>query len=38
VIKQLAKEMLYRVAYAPNIGEYNVAMQELRAYKLELVN
>jgi len=34
--KQLVKEMLYRIAYAPTLGEYNVAMQELRAYKSEL--
>jgi len=34
--KQLVKEMLYRVAYATTLGEYNDAMQELRAYMLEL--
>jgi len=34
--KQLVKEMLYSVAYAATLGEYNDAMQELRAYKLEL--
>jgi len=34
--KRLVKEMLYRVAYAPTLGEYNVAVQELRAYKPEL--
>ena len=25
--------MLYRAAYAPTLGEYNAAVQELRAYK-----
>jgi len=33
---QLVKEMLYRVAYAPTLGEYNAAMQQLRTYKLDL--
>ena len=28
--------MLYRVAYAATPGEYNDAMQELRAYKPDL--
>jgi len=28
--------MLYRVAYATTLGEYNAAMQELRASKPEL--
>ena len=35
--KQLVKEMLYRVAYAPTLGEYNDTMQVLRAYKPEPV-
>jgi len=34
--KQLVKEMLYRVAYAPTLGEYNAAVQELRAHQPEL--
>ena len=34
--KELGKEMLYRLAYAPIVGEYNVASQELRSYKSEL--
>jgi len=34
--KQLVKEMLYRVAYAPTLGEYNAAVQELRAYQPKL--
>ena len=29
------KEMLYRVAYALTLGEYNVVVQELKAYKPE---
>ena len=28
--------MLYRVAYAPTVWEYNVALEELRCYKEEL--
>ena len=28
--------MLYRVAYAPTAVEFNMALQELRGYKLEL--
>jgi len=31
--KQLVRKMLYRAAYAPTLGEYNVVLQELRAYK-----
>lgn len=34
--KQVVKEMLFRVAYAPTLGEYEVALAELRAYKVEL--
>ena len=34
--KELVKEMLYKVAYAPTIGQYNVALQELSSYKSEL--
>jgi len=34
--KELVKEMLYRVAYALTLRDYNVAMQELRAYKPRL--
>jgi len=34
--KQLVKEILCRVAYAPTLGEYNVVVQELRAYKPNL--
>jgi len=30
------KEILYRAAYAPTLGEYNGAVQELRDYKPEL--
>ena len=36
VTKQIKKEMFYRVAYTPTVGEHNVALQELRCYKLEL--
>jgi len=36
VTKQLVKQILYRVAYAPTLGEYNATVQELRAYKPEL--
>ena len=35
--KELVKEVLYRVAYSPTIREYNVALQELRSYKFELL-
>jgi len=28
--------MLHKVAYAPTIGQYNVALQELSSYKSEL--
>jgi len=35
--KQLVKEMLYRVAYTLTLGAYNAALQELRAYKPELL-
>ena len=34
--KQILKEMLYRVAYTLIVGEYNVALEELRCYKAEL--
>jgi len=34
--KQVVKEMLYRATYAQTLGEYNAAVKELRAYKLEL--
>ena len=34
--KQMVKEMFYRVARAPTIGEYNAALEELRCYKAEL--
>lgn len=34
--KQIVKEMLYKVAYAPTVGEYNVVLEELRGYKEEL--
>ena len=29
-IKQMVKEMFYRVAYAPIVEEYNVALDEMR--------
>jgi len=35
-MKQIVKEMLYRVAYAPTAVEFNVALYELRGYKGEL--
>ena len=28
--------MFYRVAHAPTVGEYNVALEEMRCYKAEL--
>jgi len=34
--KQIVKEMLYRVTYAPTAAEFNVALEELRGYKAEL--
>jgi len=34
--KQPVKEMLYRVAYAPTLREYIVAIQEFRSYKPEI--
>jgi len=34
--KQIVKEMFYRVAYAPTVGECNFALDELRCYKAEL--
>jgi len=34
--KELAKEMLYKVAYTPTVREYNAALQELTSYKSEL--
>jgi len=34
--KQIVKEMFYKVAYAPTVGEYSVALDELSYYKAEL--
>jgi len=34
--KQIVKEILYRVTYAPTAAEFNVALEELRGYKAEL--
>ena len=34
--KQIVKEMFYRVAYAPTVGEYNVALDKLTFYMAEL--
>ena len=34
--KQIVKEMFYRVTYAPTMGEYNVLLDEMRCYKVEL--
>jgi len=35
--KQIVKEMLYKVAYAPTVGEYNIALQDLSAARLSVV-
>ena len=34
--KQIVKEMFYRVAYAPTVVEYSVALDEIRCYKTKL--
>ena len=33
--KQIGKEMLYKVVYAPTTAEYNVALEKLRGYNAE---